>query len=504
MTLAIETSCDDTSVAVLETGVQKGLKVARLHFHKKVTSDNSAFQGVHPLVSLQSHQENLASLVAQAIDHLPLSEWGHSVKDQPSEKGEMGTAADIATRRIPDFITVTRGPGMRSNLFTGLDTAKGLAVAWQKPLVGVHHMHAHALTPRLVGALEAYSPSYFPADPLKNESGSSSLDFPFLSLLASGGHTLLIHSASLTDHHVLGSTNDIAIGECLDKAARAILPAEILQATKSTMYGSLLETFAFGDIWSRDKRQQTEKQAESQSKTQEGKGSSWFSALLPPTSVSRANAHRFTAKEYLEKQGHDHSWYTVPSNYEEATRRSTTTWGWGFNQPLTKSAGGAKINSFEMSFSGLMTAVERVARYGMDPATRKLNKAERASDEISIEERKDLAREVMRAAFEHVASRVLLGLQSLSQISTAKPAVVMAGGVAANSFLRHILASTLYAHGYEDVELHFPPPEYCTDNAAMIGWAGLEMFEAGHTDPLRIRAIRKWPLDQLLDPPSDG
>ena len=66
------------------------------------------------------------------------------------------------------------------------------------------------------------------------------------------------------------------------------------------------------------------------------------------------------------------------------------------------------------------------------------------------------------------------------------------------------LAKTLCARGYPDVELHFPPPKFCTDNAAMIGWAGLEMYEAGHVTPLSIRAIRKWPLDQLLDPPADG
>lgn len=52
--------------------------------------------------------------------------------------------------------------------------------------------------------------------------------------------------------------------------------------------------------------------------------------------------------------------------------------------------------------------------------------------------------------------------------------------------------------------LYFPPPAYCTDNAAMIAWTGLEMFEAGHADPLSIRAIRKWPLDDLLEPPFDG
>lgn len=110
MTLAVETSCDDTSVAIVEKGVHDGNTVARLHFHKKVTSNNHAFQGVHPLLTLKSHQENLADLVAEAIEHLPNHE---------------------GARRLPDFVSVTRGPGMRSNLMCGLDTAKGLAVAWQ-------------------------------------------------------------------------------------------------------------------------------------------------------------------------------------------------------------------------------------------------------------------------------------------------------------------------------------------------------------------------------------
>lgn len=107
LTLAIETSCDDTAVAILEkTQLRNGNVGATLYFHKKVTSNNTAYHGVHPLASLCSHQENLANLAEEAIKHLPLN-------------------------RIPDFVSVTRGPGMRNNLCTGLDTAKGLAVAWQ-------------------------------------------------------------------------------------------------------------------------------------------------------------------------------------------------------------------------------------------------------------------------------------------------------------------------------------------------------------------------------------
>ena len=110
LTLAIETSCDDTAVAVLEkTNLPNGKVGATLYFHKKITSNNTAYHGVHPLASLCSHQENLASLAEDAIQHLP-------------------------SNRLPDFVAVTRGPGMRNNLCTGLDTAKGLAVAWQVSL----------------------------------------------------------------------------------------------------------------------------------------------------------------------------------------------------------------------------------------------------------------------------------------------------------------------------------------------------------------------------------
>lgn len=131
MTLAVETSCDDTSVAIVEKGRYNGRPTAQLHFHKKVTSNNSQYQGVHPLVSLQSHQESLAILIRDAIQSLP-SRHGKPLLEKENQPGD----TDIATKRLPDFISVTRGPGMRSNLFTGLDTAKGLAVAWQ-----VLHLH---------------------------------------------------------------------------------------------------------------------------------------------------------------------------------------------------------------------------------------------------------------------------------------------------------------------------------------------------------------------------
>jgi N6-L-threonylcarbamoyladenine synthase len=133
MTLAIETSCDDTSCAIVEKTTKHGRPYAQLHFHKKITSNNAEFQGVHPLVSLRSHQENLAKLVSEAISHLPHETCNHSRSLEKSmpQGAQHDEPTGTPAKRLPDFISVTRGPGMRSNLFTGLDTAKGLAVAWQ-------------------------------------------------------------------------------------------------------------------------------------------------------------------------------------------------------------------------------------------------------------------------------------------------------------------------------------------------------------------------------------
>lgn len=271
-------------------------------------------------------------------------------------------------------------------------------------------MQAHALTPRMVSALEAHTEPEHSAI-YDSTSIQTAPKFPFLSVLASGGHTLLIHSASLTDHRVLGSTNDIAVGECLDKIARVVLPTELLETSKSTMYGALLEAFSLPD--------RSRKSISGDASTHVTK---------PPN---------YSAKTYLDAHGYLYDWYEVPLNHEDAMQKSATKWGWALNRPLTKAGGGVKINSLELSFSGITTMVERIVRFGMDPVTRKFNKVERTAADVSLDERMDLARETMRAAFEHVASRVVLGLQT-HEDTLAVPAVVMAGGVAANSFLRHM------------------------------------------------------------------
>ncbi|KAF2863322.1 peptidase M22, glycoprotease [Piedraia hortae CBS 480.64] len=368
-TLAIETSCDDTSVALLTNDKS----TTEVHFHKTLTSDNSAYGGIHPLVAQSSHQRLLAPLIREASLLLP---------------------------KLPplDMVAATRGPGMYSNLSVGLSIAKGLAVAWNVPLIGVHHMQAHALTPRLAASLQ----------------NKPTPSFPFMTLLVSGGHTLLLDTKNTVDHFLIAETKDIAIGDCLDKCARAILPSEALKST--VPYGRALEE---------------------------------FSAL------------------------NSESYKPPKSRSEEITPRESE-WDWALPPPLKSN------RRLEFSFSGLLSSVERIVF---------------TSNEISLRERRHLACEVQRVAFEHLLSRILIRLEA--GVDTPK-ALVVSGGVAANKVLKTVLRRGLDVRGYANVELVFPPMELCGDNALMIAWTAVEMWELGFVSELGIEPFRKWPLDGMV------
>ncbi|KAL5051155.1 hypothetical protein BDW71DRAFT_215162 [Aspergillus fruticulosus] len=439
LTLAIETSCDDTSVAIVNKDDNTG--AAKIHFLENITPDLTAYQGIHPVRALESHQQNVAKLINKALSSLPLP--------SPESQHDITNIVPLAdgNRRKPDFISVTRGPGMRSNLFAGLDTAKGLAVAWQVPFVGVHHMQAHLLTPRLVSAL-AFSPDSSPIETgRKYEKKEIKPAFPFLSILASGGHTLLVNSSSLTNHRILATTTDVALGEALDKAAREILPSSLLSTSKNTMYGKLLEQYAF------------------------------------PNGTA------------------DYADYVAPKSRgdEIAVSKVVSKYGWSLTTPY------AQTRELAFSFAFLATAVNQT-----------LAKAKKRVGEtvLSDEERVFLAREVMRVTFEHLASRTIIALESLCQWVPLVPnnpndkrqkplpstvpvsTLVVSGGVAANKFLMHVLRTWLDGRGFGHVGVVAPPVSLCTDNAAMVGWAGIEMFEAGWKSGLEARALRKWGLEE--------
>ncbi|SLM34379.1 probable o-sialoglycoprotein endopeptidase [Lasallia pustulata] len=414
---------DDTSVAILDKHDAPprqsvhgaALPAATLHFHEKITANNKEYLGVHPVVAVESHRQNLATLITKALQSLPDAP---SASDDPSSTIRVRAGSGWTRKRKPDLVSVTRGPGMRSCLAAGIDTAKGLAVGWQVPVVGVNHMQAHALTPRLVSAMAPNStPVVEPA-------------FPFLSLLVSGGHTLLLHSTGLIDHTVLATTSDMAIGDAVDKMARVVVPTEIIRQSDEIMYGRLLEQFAF-------------------------------------------------------PLGEEEHAYAAPATRKDELARNITRWGWAIGAPLAETRSGSKSKSMEYSFSGLGSAVKRIA--------------DNAGAVLGIDERKDLAREAMRLAFEHLASRVVIALEKLRAKNVNSDlgigTLVVSGGVASNSYLRTILRSFLDVRGFSHMQLSFPPPSLCTDNAAMIAWAGIETFEAGWESKLDMTALRKWSLD---------
>lgn len=176
--LGIETSCDDTCISVLQCDLENGLKPRVVHSAiARSLDENEQYGGIHPIIALKSHERHMGTLVNDAL-------------------------ADLKRQEIElDLISVTKGPGMKASLQVGISAAEQLASDMNLPILGVHHMQAHALTPRLLRD-----------GPLP--------DFPYMSLLVSGGHTLLLSSQSITEHEIIASTLDIAIGDCIDKIAK--------------------------------------------------------------------------------------------------------------------------------------------------------------------------------------------------------------------------------------------------------------------------------------------
>lgn len=167
--LAIESSCDDTSAAVLApTGVLSNV-IASQSIHIK-------FGGVVPELASRAHQTTISQTVAQALDESKL------------------------TLDAIDLVAVTQGPGLMGSLLVGLCFAKGLALANDIPLVGVNHMDAHIYA------------NFIDESPA----------FPFICLTVSGGHTQLVHVKAPFEHEILGSTRDDAAGEAFDKIGKIL------------------------------------------------------------------------------------------------------------------------------------------------------------------------------------------------------------------------------------------------------------------------------------------
>ena len=175
--LAVESSCDETSVAIVRNGEILSNALAtqtRLH---------SEYGGVVPELAAREHLRNFPPIARRALE-----------------------SAKLALDEI-DAVAATQGPGLPSSLLVGFQAAQSLAFALDRPFIGIHHHGAHLYSPWILGTPPRADFTAF---------------LPSVSLVVSGGHTLLVHVRRELDHRVLGSTLDDAAGECFDKVAKLI------------------------------------------------------------------------------------------------------------------------------------------------------------------------------------------------------------------------------------------------------------------------------------------
>ncbi len=340
--LGIETSCDETAVAVV--GDQPGPVIRANLIHSQL-EEHAPYGGVVPEIAARAHLDHIAGLIGRAL-------------------AEAGTSVD----RL-DGVAAAAGPGLIGGLIVGSMAAKGLAWAAQTPYMAVNHLEAHALAARL----------------------SPGVEFPYLLLLVSGGHTQLLVCAGVGRYRQLGTSRDDAAGEAFDKTAKLL-----------------------------------------------GLG------------------------------------YPGGPAIEEAARTGDPG-RFALPRPLKGRAG------CDFSFSGLKTAVRHIVA-DMDARAGPLGPQDVA----------DLAAAVELAICDTLIDRTGNALAWFRRHHPEGASLVAAGGVAANLRLRTRLAVLAASAGLEFVA---PPVALCTDNGAMIAWAGLERLRLGLTDGLDAPVRPRWPLD---------
>jgi N6-L-threonylcarbamoyladenine synthase len=176
--LGIETSCDETAASVVVDGrtISSSIVSSQIDLHAK-------FGGVVPEIAGRAHVQLMVPVVQEALEQAGFDRAGRHAN---------GTKIDA--------VAATVGPGLIGSLLVGVSAAKSLAMAWKVPFLGVNHLEAHLLSPFL-------------------EHGDA-VRLPLVTLLVSGGHTLIVLMTTPTEYRVLGSTIDDAAGEAYDKVAR--------------------------------------------------------------------------------------------------------------------------------------------------------------------------------------------------------------------------------------------------------------------------------------------
>ncbi|AZQ09506.1 tRNA (adenosine(37)-N6)-threonylcarbamoyltransferase complex transferase subunit TsaD [Shewanella khirikhana] len=331
--LGIETSCDETGIAIYDE--EKGLLAHTLYSQVKLHAD---YGGVVPELASRDHVRKIVPLIREAMQR--------------------------ADTRIEDLdgICYTKGPGLIGALLVGACVGRSLAFSWNLPAVGVHHMEGHLLAPMLEDDVP---------------------EFPFVALLVSGGHSMLVKVDGIGQYQVLGESIDDAAGEAFDKTAKLM-------------------------------------------------------GLDYPGGPRLAK---------LAASGQ-------PANYK-------------FPRPMTDRPG------LDFSFSGLKTFVANTI----------------AAEPDDEQTRANIARAFEEAVVDTLSIKCRRALEQ-----TGYKRLVIAGGVSANVRLRAGLAELMEKVGGK---VYYPRGEFCTDNGAMIAYAGLQRLKAGQVEDLAVKGQPRWPLDSL-------
>lgn len=218
--LAIETSCDDTSIAIIEAGRNGSFKVlsnivsSQTEIHKK-------WGGVYPTLAKREHQKNLVPVLIESMKKANMLKIQNTKYKFRNEDSKIKIIENILQRepylikralaffekyQKPDIdlIAITNGPGLEPCLWVGVNFAKALAFYWEKPIITVNHIKAHIFVNEL------------------NKKPLTKKDFPAVCLIVSGGHTQLFLMTDFGKYKILGETRDDAAGECFDKTARIL------------------------------------------------------------------------------------------------------------------------------------------------------------------------------------------------------------------------------------------------------------------------------------------
>ncbi|PIR01927.1 MAG: tRNA (adenosine(37)-N6)-threonylcarbamoyltransferase complex transferase subunit TsaD [Candidatus Nealsonbacteria bacterium CG_4_9_14_0_2_um_filter_37_38] len=218
--LAIETSCDDTCVAVLKTN---GDKFSRFKILSNIISSqvevHKKWGGVYPALAKREHQKNLTPVLFQALKKAGMLKksktvhkikfclWSKTLKEILSREENLYKKLKKFLKKYQqpnvDVIAVTAGPGLEPCLWVGVNFAKALSYFWKLPIVPVNHIEAHIIANWILPV------------------GESQI-FPAICLVVSGGHTQLILMKKFGQYKILGETRDDAAGECFDKVARIL------------------------------------------------------------------------------------------------------------------------------------------------------------------------------------------------------------------------------------------------------------------------------------------